>query len=119
MDHLSSLIWVLVVVVLVGASFYPPLGALVSEGVRVLIGLGASVGVVYFAFRHPWRAAQYVVALAILIGSVFVAYFVNISWGIHVAMIGFWVAFYVACRFLGPLLQWFDSKDRETKQKKS
>lgn len=118
MDHPSALIWALIVV-LVAAYFYPPLGALVSEGVRVLLGLGASVGVVYLAFRRPWEAARLGVTLAIFIGSILVAYFVNTSWGIGVAMISFWVVLYSSFHFLHTLLSWFDTKDRETKNNNS
>ena len=115
MDRNSAFSWA-IVILLVAAYFYPPLGALVGDGIRVLIGLGAAFAAVYLGLRHPWQTAYIAVCIAILIGSIFVAYHTNIRSGSTSAMLSWMASIFIFGWVLSPVLTWLDQKERDSKR---
>lgn len=115
MDRNSAFSWT-VIILLVAAYFYPPLAALVGEGIRVLIGLGASFAAVYLGLRHPWQTAYIAVCIAIFICSILVAYYTNIRSGSTIAMLSWMASIFIFGWVLSPLLTWLDQKERDAKR---
>lgn len=101
------------IILIIAAVFYPPLAALIGQGVQVFISLGVLFGVVYYALRKPWRAAYLGLAIGVLLLSILVAFEVNKTQGSTGALLS-WMAFmFVTPYFLSPVTRWLDQKELE------
>jgi hypothetical protein len=111
MNHYGA-IYLAIFALIVGAMFYSPLAALLGEGVRALLGLGAAGGTLYLIFRFPWDALRLAVIFMVFGFTIWALVVAAQSGGFFAGALAYGVSTWASSKALDPFLKWIDRQKK-------